>query len=238
MAKPVSINLSNYSPGIWDLHKAAYQARQQGGDALILINLWMPINVPALGVAIESGSLYLAGVRPQGQQWLEFMPDVHRSQPGTQTVASPRLPNSRWIMAGALPSGSSYRALGLDWMIRSAPGAKGAIQYAHRPAELLQYFHGWDGQMARFDAKLSMCVLIFLISEALRFRAIESECSRWLSIRNQAGYGSDGSIAHVAQPFVITQAMLDLVQTWGKLSDDRDPGVWMRLPGLPDPLIS
>jgi len=237
MVQPVRVQLGDhYPPDMWDLHKAVAEARR-AGDPLVFIDAWIPINVPPLGIAIESSSLYLTGVRPRGTIWYEFAPDTQRANPDDTSPPRRRLEGSRWIRAGGGPALSSYNALRLDWMIRAVPGARGAISYPHRPIDLLRFFHAWNGQIADFESRLSVCVLIFLFCEALRFRSIDSVCARWLSSRNQHAYGADQSIAHVAEPFTITAAMLDRVRNWRTLGRAGDPDVWLRPPTMPDPVI-
>lgn len=227
MTHSVRVRLNDgWSPDMWDLHKAVVATRSSG-DELVFVDAWLPINMPPLGVAIESGSLYLIGVRPHGRQWFEFMPDTGQSYPGSSVPPQQRLPGSRWIMAGARPSLSSYRALKLDWLIRNKPGATGSLVYPHRPVDLLRFFHGWDGQLDSHDARLSMVVLIFLFCEALRFRSVDTVCFHWLSTRNQALYGADGSIPHMAQPLTITADLLHTIQNWDTAAAAGSPDVWI-----------
>lgn len=246
MTQPVRLG-PTYLPDLWDLHKRVYEARRAGA-ALVTIALSAPITSDPLEVAIESGSLYLVGIRTRSG-WHEFYPDDTNADPRRQTPATPRLPGSRWIMVGARVALSTYRALGLSWMLTGAPGTTGQVAYAERPADLLRFFSVWNGNLASFEAKLAVCVLIFIVCEALRFRSIESICADWIYVRgfrnHVAAAGSTpigpiasemGRIDPVMFPaFVITSGMLEIVQNWHARAMTQD--VWTRPPDFPDPLI-
>src|SRR6516162_9171179 len=88
-----------YSPSLWDLRKRVAVARSTS-EALVFVSLSAPITSDVIEVAIESGSLYLIGIRAAGGTWFEFAPDTAPSSRGATGEAKPRLPASRWIMAG------------------------------------------------------------------------------------------------------------------------------------------
>jgi hypothetical protein len=138
-----------YEPTLWDLRKRVAAARKADED-LIFITVTAPITSEVIEVAIESGSLYLVGVRACDKTWWEFAP---RPSPGAASEQQPRLPNSRWIMAGALRAFDSYRGLRLDWTINQKSGAVGQIVYADRQIELLRFFRRWDGQLNGYDSR-------------------------------------------------------------------------------------
>ena len=213
-----------YEPTLWDLRKRVAAARKADED-LIFITVTAPITSEVIEVAIESGSLYLVGVRACDKTWWEFAP---RPSPGAASEQQPRLPNSRWIMAGALRAFDSYRGLRLDWTINQKSGAVGQIVYADRQIELLRFFRRWDGQLNGYDLRLSLCVLIFSLCEALRFRSIENTCARWIRAT-----GADPVL-------LITKEMLDAAQNWHARSDPKkeDPDIWTWPPELPDLIVS
>jgi len=215
-----------YEPTLWDLRKRVTAARK-AGEQLIFVSITAPIVSETIEVAIESGSLYLIGIRSADGPWFEFVPDAAR--PSRATAAGrPRLPNSRWIMAGANKALSSYRALRLGWHIDGKPGATGQVAYAEDPGALLRFFRIWDGQVGRYDAQLHTCVLIFAVCEALRFRSIESACAGWARpIIGPAG----------GRQLVITRAMLDTVQNWHERAEAGNPDVWTWPPEMPDRII-
>jgi len=209
-----------YEPTMWDLRKSVTAARK-ASQPLVFVRVSSPIVSEVVEVAIESGSLYMIGVRAGDGGWFEFAPDSGEPRP--------RLPNSRWIMAGDLKALSTYRALRLGWHINAKPGAKGTVIYSGDPITLLRFFRGWDGRITGFDVQISVCVLIFAICEALRFRSIENTCARW--IRPVGGGSSEQTLA-------ITKNMLDTAQNWHDRATSGDPDVWTWPPELPDPIIS
>lgn len=221
-----------YQPSLWDLRKRVAAART-AHEPLVVVTVSAPITSEVIEVAIESGSLYLVGIRPAGGTWFEFVPDTAQSSPGTAGGERPRLPGSRWIMAGGLKALSSYRALRLGWIIRDAPGAVGQVAYAEDPSTLLRFFRHWDGQITGHHVRLSLCVLIFVVCEALRFRSIETVCARW--IRPIGGVPADPSRRPV---LTITAAMLDTVQNWSARATAGDSDIWTWPPDMPDPIVS
>jgi hypothetical protein len=215
-----------YQPTLWDLRKRVAVARR-GGEPLVFISLSAPITSDVVEVAIEGGSLYLIGIRAAGGRWFEFAPDTPEGSPAG---GRPRLPGSSWIMAGGLRALSTYRALRLGWVIREAPGARGSVVYTGDPNTLLRFFRTWDGQIGGHHVRLNLCVLIFVVCEALRFRSIETACARW--IRPIGGEASDpGGLA-------ITEAMLDTVQNWHDRAARGDPDIWTWPPEMPDRIVS
>lgn len=226
MSTTVQVSLGpTYEPTLWDLRKRVAAGRK-AHETLVFVTITAPIISDVIEVAIESGSLYLVGVRAGDETWLEFAPNTGQLSPGTESDLRPRLPNSRWIMVGGLRALSSYRALRLGWYINEQPGAVGRIVYADSPIELLRFFRHWDGQLTRYDSRLSLCVLIFIICEALRFRSIENICARWIH-----PIGTDPVLP-------ITKAMLDTVQNWHDRATKGDADIWTWPPELPDLIVS
>ena len=98
MSGSVRVTLGpTYQPNLWDLRKRVTAARN-AGDPLVFVTVSAPITSDVIEVAIESGSLYLIGVRPVGGTWLEFAPDAVASSPTASGEPGPRLPGSHWIM--------------------------------------------------------------------------------------------------------------------------------------------
>ena len=136
-------------------------------------------------------------------------------------------------MVGPLKALSSYRGLQLSWNISEKPGAIGEVTYAHQPAALLRFIRHWDGKITGYDARLSLWVLIFVLSESLRFRSIENTCARW--IRPIGGTSPD----HAGWPVLtITKAMLDTVQNWHARARAGDSDIWTWPPEMPDTIIT
>jgi hypothetical protein len=202
-------------------------AARTADEPLVFVRLSAPITSDVIEVAIESGSLYLIGVRSEAGKWFEFVPDTPA---GSVASARPRLPDSSWIMAGGLRALSTYRALRLGWVIREAPGAAGYIVYTGHPNTLLRFFRTWDGQITGHHVRLCLCVLIFVVSEALRFRSIENTCARWIR--------PVGSTTPDPTGLMITEAMLDTVQNWHDRASRGDPDIWTWPPEMPDLIVS
>ena len=68
-----------YEPTLWDLRKRVAAARKADED-LIFITVTAPTTSEVIEVAIESGSLYLVGVRGCDKTWWEFAPDRRQAQ--------------------------------------------------------------------------------------------------------------------------------------------------------------
>ena len=99
--------------------------------------------------------------------------------------------------------------------------------------DLTRYFATWDGSLSGHDARLQICVLIFLICESLRFRSIENVCARY--IWPIGGMPADPT----ARPILaITGAMLDTVQNGRTRAIAHDPDVLTYPPGMVDPFMS
>jgi hypothetical protein len=218
MDAPVKIILgSQYDPTMWDLRKRVAAARK-AHEPLVFLTIGAPIVSPSIGVAIESGSLYLAGVQTAKGDWFEVAPE-------NATGARPRLPKSRWIMTGAGQALFGYGALRLEWNVSDKANATGEIIYGEDASELLRFFERWDGQAGTHPARRHLWVLIFMICEALRFRSILSACAQWI---NQRG------------PLIIDKEMLSKVRKWRKQAEalKTDSDIWTWPPKFPDQIIS
>jgi hypothetical protein len=76
MSGSVRVTLGpTYQPNLWDLRKRITAARNAGAP-LVFVTVSAPITSDVIEVAIESGSLYLIGVRAVQGTWLEFAPDT------------------------------------------------------------------------------------------------------------------------------------------------------------------
>ena len=221
MAAPVEVILGpKYDPTMWDLRKRVSSARK-ADEPLVFVKIMTPINSPPIGVAIESGSLYLVGIQTAKGNWFEFAPEK-------PVDARPRLPNSRWIMAGARRALFSYRALRLESNISGKTNATGEIIFGEDASELVRFFGLWDGQIGRFDARRNVWVLIFVICEALRFQSILKACAQWINRRGEMAHG-----------LTIDKKMLDKVQNWHTHSGavKTDPDIWTWPPNFTDQII-
>jgi hypothetical protein len=213
----------------------------------LIVEVCAPINSEVIEVAIESGSLYLFGVRAKSGTWFEFALDNERSDPRNTGPVHPRLPGSRWIMAGGAHALSTYNALQLPWLIERVDGATGNLPVCGRPNDLIRLFRQWDGSISGHHIRTGLCALIFVVCEALRFRSIENNCSDWVWFHAWKGYrqsGGDTARATEAdlapyQPgaLIITIEMLRTVQNWRSKALGHDPDVWTTPPGIANPLI-
>ncbi len=130
----------------------------------ITIYLTAPITSPILEVAIDGFSLWVLGFRRQGEdKWWEFEPDDPKL---------PRLAPFRRISSGP----ATYSNLGLT------AGTKVEMQ----PWRLLMELAAFDGLMGDEPKKRKLLLLIFLVSEALRFDSVKAACYAYLS--NAATY--------------------------------------------------
>ena len=213
-----------YEPNMWDLRKEVARARNSG-EALVFVDLLVPINSDIIRLALRSQDLYLIGIRTGAQVWYEFEPDVMRSDPGSSRPPASLIPGSRRIKVGSRNALYSYGALHLRQLI-----ATGASCYTDTTTNLIAYFSGWDGQINIDYTRLRICVLMFLICEALRFRSIQTIARNWLS--------PPPSMPDGHWPvFEITDQMLDVAQSWEDKARSGDPDVQTWLIGMPDLLV-
>jgi len=221
MSDAVNVTLGRrYEPDMWDLRKRIAAARKSG-EALVFVDLRVPINSDVVGLALRSRDLYLIGIRNRTGVWFEFADDTARSGPASAEPPVPLLPGSRWIMVGSRRALYSYKALHRGELI-----AAGANRYKEAPNRLIAFFGAWDGRIDINYTRLRVCVLTFLICEPLRFRSIETIARTWL-------LPPDGYLP----AFEITKPMLDLANDWSKKAAARDPDVQTWLAGMADLLI-
>jgi hypothetical protein len=218
-----------YEPNLWDLRKAVASARKEGAK-LVFANLRAPINSDVVQIALRSRDLYLIGVRSVTQQWYEFEPDILRSQPATGKQGTPMLPSSQWIKVGSRNALSSYVALHLPKLITNATPAQPTNRYSHSANDLVAFFSRWNGNISDDFTRLRLCVLIFTICEALRFRSVEATVRNWLvpSLTSETGHWPT---------FEITAEMMDLARSWEDHARSGHPDVQTWLLGMPDLLI-
>lgn len=217
MSDAVNLTLSRrYEPDMWDLRKQVAVARKQN-QSLVFVDLRVPINSDVVGLALRARDLYLVAIRNGAGIWYEFASD----QPARVGRAAPMIGGSRWIMAGSGRALSSYGALHLPQLI-----ATGANRFAERQNRLVAFFSKWDGRIDVDYTRLHICVLTFVVCEALRFRSIQSIVRNWI-------IPPDG----FAPAFEITGSMLAQARDWSKKAVSGDPDVQTWLPGMPDLLI-
>lgn len=224
MTDAISVTLGSlYEPNLWDLRKRVAQARR-ARQPLIFAELRVPINSDVVHLALRTEDLYLVGIRGRTSVWYEFEPDIERSSPGSGP-GKPMLPGSRRIKVGNRNALSSYGALHLPQLIATRQN-----RYAEMPTALVAFFSNWDGQINIDYTRLRVCVLTFIISEALRFRSIETIARNWLS-------PSPHQPAGIWPVFEITKEMLERARSWKDGAQSGDPDVQTWLPGMPDKLI-
>ena len=118
-----------------------------------------PINSPKLHVAIDRHSLYLLGWKPiSSDQWWAF-------------EENGQLPK--------LPGGGVRRINGkMDYEFL---GLREFDSYNIPPTKLLADLSVFDGKLGDWQKKANAIMLIFLMSEALRFDSVMLACVNWLT---------------------------------------------------------
>lgn len=175
----------------------------------VTVYVTAPVISPILEVAISGRSLYVLGFRQQGvREWWEFEPDS----------GPPVLSPSRRIAGGP----ASYANLGL------AAGTEVVIQ----PWMLLRELAQFDGRMGDAAKKRKLLLLIFLVSEALRFDSVKAACYAYVS---HAGTYFGAPAHYYRNPadlaghrFVFTDPLVQTVKNWRTRTEAGSPDI-----GLP-----
>jgi hypothetical protein len=135
------------------------------------------------------------GFRRQGEQkWWEFEPDANL----------PRLAPFERISAGP----ASYFNLGLQ----------AGTEVVMQPWRLLMELAAFDGLMGDETKKRKLLLLIFLVSEALRFDSVKAACYAYVS--NAATYFGAPDYYYrnpadmAGHRFVFTEQLVRTVQNW------------------------
>jgi hypothetical protein len=192
-----------YGRNITDARR--YMATRRAHGA-VTVYLAAPITSPILEVAIDGHSLYVLGLRRQGlPRWWEFEPD------GDQ----PRLGPAARIASGP----ATYSNLGLT------AGTEVVVQ----PWALLRELATFNGLMGDDAKKRKLLLLIFLVSEALRFESVKAACHAYVS--NAVTYF--GAPDHyyrnpedlAGHRFVFTEQLVRTVQTWSRQSVAGGPDI-------------
>jgi hypothetical protein len=118
-----------------------------------------PIDGPKLHVALDRHSLYLLGWKSiSSSQWWAFEEDG-------------KLPK--------LPGGSVQRINGkMDYEFLEL---RNLASYNISPVKLLTDLSVFDGKLGDWQKKANAIMLIFLLSEALRFDSVVVACVKWLT---------------------------------------------------------
>lgn len=230
MDSVVSVTLGpRYLPNMWDLRKAIAWMRRDKAP-LAFVDVSTPITGQPIRLALRTADLYLIGIRSAAHGWWEFEPDIVRSDPAATVPPAPLLPGSRWIRAGSGKALSSYTALRLREMILGAKPGHRPNCYAKRPLDLIAFFTAWNGELNDNHARLHVCVVIFIICEALRFRSIENAACDWVSLTPRRPAGE-------WPVFEITLDMLERARSWRQLARSGHPDVQTWLADMPDPVV-
>jgi hypothetical protein len=192
-----------YGRNITEARRTIGARRQRGA---ITIYVTAPITSPILEVAIDGRSLYVLGIRRQGERtWWEFEPD------GDQ----PRLDLSKRITGGP----ATYFNLGL------AAGTEVVMQ----PWWLLKELAAFNGLMGDATRKRKLLLLIFLVSEALRFDSVKAACYAYVSNATtyfgapEHYYRNAADVA--GHRFVFTEQLVQAVQNWSSRSAAGSPDI-------------
>jgi len=127
---------------------------------------------------------------------------------------------------------SSYVALHLRQLIRT-----GANRYAETPTSLVAFFSGWDGRIEIDYTRLRVCVLTFMICEALRFKSIHTAARNWISPPPSIPAGH-WPVFEITEPMLtLAQSWEDKARSWEDKAKPGDPDVQTWLIGMPDLLV-
>lgn len=129
------------------------------GQATMIIGVTAPITAPMLEVMVETHALYVIGFRAlSATDWWEFDPEE----------TPPLVPAPKRRIVGPPPN---YTDLGLDRFSN------------HRiaPWKLLEEFVRFDGKVDLDHKRKNVILLIFLVSEALRFDSMQGLCYRYVA---------------------------------------------------------
>lgn len=216
-----------YEPNMWDLRKEIAASRSNA-RRLAFVDVRVPVTSDVVGLAIRTDDLYLIGIRNGAGAWFEFKADTERSNPASGGSAKPLVSGSQWIKVGSLNALSSYTALQLPALISNAVPRHATNRYDSPPTELLKFFSRWNGTINDNFTRLRICVLIFVICEALRFRSIQETARNWISPLHPPPTGP---------AFEITAEMLNLVRSWAEKAKSSHADVQTWLPGMRDLLV-
>lgn len=164
-------------------------------EGVVTVYVTAPITAPIREVAIDGRTLYVLGFRRQGERsWWEFEPDG----------AQPRLDPFRRIAGGPATYFNLVLTAGTEVVLP--------------PWLLLTELAGFNGLMGDAAKKRKLLLLIFLVSEALRFDSVKAACYAYIS--NAATYfGAPEhyyrNLADLARHrFIFTEPLVQTVQNW------------------------
>lgn len=198
-----------YGRNITDARRYMATRRTRG---TVTVYVAAPITSPILEVAIDGRSLYVLGLRPQGlQRWWEFEPESDQ----------PRLEPAALIAGGP----ATYSNLGLT----------AGTEVVMEPWGLLREFATFNGLMGDAAKKRKLLLLIFLVSEALRFESVKAACYAYVSHAVTYFGAPDHYYRNPADlaghRFVFTEKLVHTVKNWSKQSVHGGPDI--ALPWLP-----
>ncbi len=161
-----------------------------------------PVTSPVLEVAIDPLSLYVLGFRRQSEKtWWEFKP----------TGKLPQLDNAKPLACGS----ADYTNLGLEKLINKTVSIT--------PNLLVTRLAYLNGTHIDDDDKWKLLLLIFLVSEALRFdtvkyagKAYVANADLYFNNRDSPEYYKRNPGDLVGHSFTFTRALVEMVRDWRK----------------------
>jgi hypothetical protein len=213
------INLGTYYNRSVRQSREAVLAKRAAGAATMSVFLTAPINASPIEVVIDTASLYVLGYRRVTSPiWWAFPPMQNQ----------PAIPGGASVHVIPLGGEANYRTLGL------AAGVTHVIE----PRRLLEELWAYTGGHPRDDQRANLLLLVFLVSEAMRFASIQALCYRYISNAKQyfdlAAWHQHDPNAPYPKPDTLTKhsitytaAAVERVQDWRKLTQANNPDVMM-----------
>lgn len=185
--------------------REAVLAKRNAGARTMVVYLTAPITAPVIEVAIDTASLYVLGLRKlNAPVWWAFEPDGK-----LPPVPGPSRPI-------ALGGPASYDNLGLH------AGAKHTIA----PWKLLNDLSVFDGGSLDPVGRKNLLLVVFLISEAMRFGAVQALCYRYVDNAERYFQAPDHYYANPGDltdhSIVYSSEIVDKVKSWRQLSERHD----------------
>lgn len=146
----------------------AVRATRAAGQATMTIYVTAPITAPMIEVAVEPHAVWVLGFRAlNAAEWWEF----------PRTGDLPPVPGRARPIIGPP---ASYELLGLNRFATKNPGV-----HVIEPWRLLQALATFNGRVDSDETRKNLILLIFLVSEAVRFDSMQGFCYRYVSHAEQ-----------------------------------------------------
>ncbi len=152
-----------YNRNIGQVRDAVRQSRAAELSTMT-IYVTAPITAPVLEIAVEPHAVWVLGFRAlNAAEWWEF----------PRTGDLPPVPGPSRTITGPP---ASYELLGLNRFAEKNPGL-----HIIEPWRLLQELASFNGRVDTDEKRRNIILLIFLVSEAVRFDSMQGFCYRYVS---------------------------------------------------------